>query len=177
MEKIMTKRAIPLISVLCLAWLALLSAAQADDSSIRVAEAWARATPGAAKTGAVYLSITNTGATPDRLVAISTPAADHAEPHSMKMANGVMEMRPLGPIAIAPGGSIVFAPNGDHIMLLGLKAPLKEGATVALTLTFEHAGNRDVTAAVEKVGAMRYDPSGSGAASTMPGMSGMSGMH
>ena len=171
----MTKKAIALLSTLCAAWLAFSSAAQADDGGIRIAEAWARATPGAAKTGAVYLTITNNAATADRLLAITTPAADHAEPHSMKMANGVMEMRALGPITIAPGQSVVFAPNGDHIMLLGLKAPLKEGATLALTLTFEHAGDRAVTAAIEKVGAMRYAPSGA-APAAMPGMSGMPGM-
>jgi len=148
----------------------------ADDGGIRIDEAWARATPGAAKTGAAYLTITNTGTAPDRLVAITSPAANHAEAHSMTMTNGVMEMRALGPVTIAPGQAVTFAPSGNHIMLEGLKAPLKEGQTVALTLTFEHAGARDVIASIEKIGAMQKS-AGAAPAATMPGMPGMSGMH
>jgi copper(I)-binding protein len=150
------------------------TAAFADDSgSIRIDKAWARATPGMAKTAAVYLSITNTGTTADQLVSVSTPAAERAEPHTMKMENNVMEMRPLGPVTIAPGKSIVFAPNGNHIMLIGLKAPLKEGDTVPLTLTFAHAGKREATASVEKLGAMHPGDGAKPSGAAMPGMSGM----
>jgi periplasmic copper chaperone A len=128
--------------------------AHAQESGIRVDQVWARATPGIVKTGVIYLSVTNTGTTPDRLVAVSTPVAKEAELHEMKMANGVMQMRPLKSLAIAPGKTLVLHPDGYHIMLLGLKAPLKEGEKVPLTLTFEHAGKREVTAAVARVGAM-----------------------
>ena len=66
------------------------------DSSIKVDQVWARATPGAAKTGAIYLTITNTGTTPDTLEGTaSTPVANHADVHEMKMANGEMQMRPV----------------------------------------------------------------------------------
>ena len=95
------------------------------DSSIKVDQVWARATPGAAKTGAIYLTITNTGTTPDTLEGTaSTPVANHADVHEMKMANGVMEMRPVKSLTIAPGKSVTLEPNGYHIMLTGLKAPL-----------------------------------------------------
>jgi hypothetical protein len=155
--------------------------AWADANGIKVDQVWARATPGAAKTGAIYLTITNTGTTPDTLEGtVSTPAAEHADVHEMKMANSVMEMRPVKSLTIAPGKSISLEPNGYHIMLTGLKAPLKEGQTVPLTLTFEHAGVQQVTASVAKVGAMHAgERSGSGNAaqetnhdmSSMPNMS------
>src|ERR1041384_5440076 len=98
----------------------------AAGSDIQVSDAWARATPGGAKTGAIYLSIMNSGDAPDRLIGASTPAAAKAELHRMTMTNGIMEMRPLDAVTIAAGKSAVLGPNGAHIMLTGLKAALKE---------------------------------------------------
>ncbi|HEY1503680.1 MAG TPA: copper chaperone PCu(A)C [Stellaceae bacterium] len=168
-------------AILVMAAAALLaSPVWADSNGIKVDQVWARATPGAVKTGAIYLTITNTGTTPDTLEgAVSTSVAEHADLHEEKMANGVMEMRPVESLTIAPGKSVILEPNGYHIMLTGLKAPLKEGQTVPLTLTFDHAGQQQVIASVAKVGAMHADErSGVGAApagapdmSSMPGMS------
>ena len=154
--------------------------AWADSSGIKVDQVWARATPGNAKSGAIYLTVTNTGTAPDTLEGIaSTPAAEHADLHEMKMTNNVMEMRPVKSVTIDPGKSVVLEPGGYHIMLTGLKGPLKEGQTVLLTLNFDHAGKQEVTASVAKVGAMHAgEMSGAGAApgtshdmSSMPGMS------
>ena len=140
--------------------------ALADESGIHLDQAWARATPGGAKTGAIYVTVSNTGTTPDTLTAASTPAADKAQLDQMTIANGVMEMRPIPALAIAPGQSIVMDPaSGYHIMLTGLKGPLKEGDQVPLTLTFEHAGARQITASVAKIGAMHAGEMGA-----MPGM-------
>lgn len=168
-------------SILAIAAALLFAApAWADSSGIKVDQVWARATPGAVKTGAIYLTVTNTGTAPDTLEGVaSTPAAEHADLHEMKMDKGVMEMRPVKSLTIEPGKSVVLQPNGYHIMLTGLKAPLKEGQTVPLTLTFDHAGKQDVTASVAKVGAMHAgEMSGAGAThgmshdmSSMPGMS------
>lgn len=149
----------------------------ADSSGIEVSQVWARATPGNAKTGAIYLTITNKGTTPDTLEGTaSTPVADHADVHEMKMVNNVMEMRPVPSLPIPPGQTVVFEPSGYHVMLTGLKAPLKEGQTVPLTLTFAHAGAQQVTAAVAKVGAMHAGDMSMPSGQAMPGMSNMSNM-
>ncbi|HEY3919201.1 MAG TPA: copper chaperone PCu(A)C [Stellaceae bacterium] len=148
--------------------------ALADSSGIKVDQAWARATPGNVKTGAIYLTITNTGTAPDTLEGkASTPAAAQADLHEMKMANGVMEMRPVPSLTIDPGKSVVLEPGGYHLMLIGLKAPLKEGQTVPLTLTFAHAGTQQVTASVAKVGAMHPGEMSMPGGGSMPGMPGM----
>lgn len=136
------------------------------DGGMTVTQAWARATPGNVKTGAIYLTATNNGASADRLIGASSPAAEKAELHEMSMDNGIMKMRPVKSLAIAPGKSLVLKPGGYHVMLTGLKAPLKEGDTVPLTLQFEKAGAIAVTAQIAKVGAMHPGP--------MSGMSGMS---
>jgi copper(I)-binding protein len=135
--------------------LAMLSAsvlAQTDGKpEIHVDHAFARAAP---RTGGAYLTITNTGTAPDRLLSAAATVAAEASLHESKMQNGVMTMRPLGPLTIAPGKTVALKPGGDHIMLMGLKEPLKPGGSFTLTLTFEKSGAVEVTVPVEKAGAM-----------------------
>jgi len=100
--------------------------------------------------GAAYLTIENSGAEGDKLIAMDTPVAGAAEAHDMLISGGVMSMRKLDAIEIAPGAPIVFQPGGMHIMLIGLKSPLKIGETVPLTLVFEKAGKITVDLAIEK---------------------------
>jgi copper(I)-binding protein len=154
-----------------LALMAGMGSALAQDGGIQIDQAWARATPGAATTGAVYVTLRNQGNTPDTLVAASTPVADKAELHLMKIENGVMEMRAVPLLAVPPGQSVVLEPSGYHLMLIGLKKPLKEGDTIPLSLTFEHSGTQQVAVSVAKIGAMHAGDMGA-----MPGMSSMPGM-
>jgi copper(I)-binding protein len=143
-----------LIPAFAAAFLALAAHAEDRPAGIEVEQAWARATPGAVKTGAAYLTLANKGTDADRLLAMSTPVADSASLHEMKMEDGIMKMRPLAAVAIAPGQTIELKPGGNHIMLEGLKHPLKEGEHFPLTLKFEKAGPREVEVMVGKVGAM-----------------------
>ena len=107
------------------------------------------ATPSIAGTsnGAAYLaSIENKGAVADRLVRASTPAAARVEIHTMNVdAQGVMRMREIEGIALAPKEKVQMKPGaGLHLMLIGLKEPLKEDASFPMTLEFEHAGKVEV---------------------------------
>jgi len=126
--------------------------------SIIVEHAWARATPGNSKTGAVYLTIVDHGASPDRLVGVASAVAGRAELHTMRNDNGVMKMHAIDALAVAPGAPTELKPGGYHIMLMDLKQPLKEGDHFPLTLRFEKAGSIQVTVQVEKVGAMAPPP-------------------
>ena len=121
---------------------------------IVVTKAWSRATPGATKIGAGYLTIENKGASPDRLLGGSTDAAAKIEVHEMAMANGVMTMRALDAgLAIPPGKSVTLGTGGDHLMIVDLKKPLKQGESFKATLQFEKAGPIDVTFDVLGLGA------------------------
>ncbi|HET6224409.1 MAG TPA: copper chaperone PCu(A)C, partial [Dongiaceae bacterium] len=97
---------------------------------------------------------TNTGTTPDRLVAVKSPAADKAEIHEMKMDGNVMRMRELDKgLEIPPGATVELKPGGLHIMFMGLKAPFAKDQRVPITLVFEKAGSIDVDLTVAALGA------------------------
>lgn len=147
----------PLVaSVLLAAALAAAPPASADEHAakgVTIVRPWARATPGGVTVGAAYLEI-RAGEGGDKLVGISSPAAGSVELHTSTDENGIMRMRRLDAIEIKSGATRLFAPSGDHIMLLGLKEPLKEGGRLPLTLSFEKSGEIEVEAAVAGIGAM-----------------------
>ncbi len=123
----------------------------AADDGVVVHEAWARASAGAAKTGAAYVTLMG-GAQPDSLVGVSTPIAANAEPHETINDNGIMKMRPAAAVPIPAHEMVTFAPGGTHIMLMGLKQPLVAGQSFPLTLTFAHAAPVTVDVKVRALG-------------------------
>ena len=130
--------------------------ASAQTGQLQVTNAWARATPGRSEVGAAYVTIQSP--TADRLVAASSPVAKKVGLHTMTMSGTVMQMRPVAAIDIPAGQPVTLAPDGLHIMLEGLKKPLRAGQSFPLTLTFEKAGTRTVKVAVHQVVAMAPMP-------------------
>jgi periplasmic copper chaperone A len=124
------------------------------DGKLMIEGAWARPTPEGTSISAGYLKITNRGDKPDTLLGASTPAANSAELHESAVdAEGVMTMRPVeNGLEIKPGQTVELKPAGVHIMLLGVKAPLKEGQTIPVTLDFKSAGKIEVPFAVKPIG-------------------------
>lgn len=130
------------------------AAQQARKAPITVSAAWSRATAPRAQVGAGFLTIRNNGAQPDRLLSASSPIAARVEIHTMSMEGGVMRMRPLSKgLDIPARGVATLEPSGNHIMLIGLKRPLKHGETIAATLHFARAGAIPVRFAVAAAGA------------------------
>lgn len=145
--------AVLLLAGLAIGPFALLGRAVAAD--LQVHHPWARASLGAHQTGAAYLALVNFGESADRLIAVSTPAAKRAELHGHSMDDqGVMKMRPVEAIEVAPKSETHLQPGGLHVMLMGLAAPLKEGDAFPMTLRFEKAGEIEVTVAVLAPAAM-----------------------
>jgi len=121
--------------------------------SLRIDHPWALATPNGAKTGAGYMKITNEGKEPDRLIALTSPAAKKVMLHGSTREGDVVKMRMLEKgIEIKPGETIELKPDGMHVMFEGLKAPLLEAGRVQGTLVFEKAGKIDVDYAIEPMG-------------------------
>jgi hypothetical protein len=121
--------------------------------AIEVGNPWTRATPRGAPVAVVYMTITNKGSTPDRLMAGSTNAAGRFEIHTMVTEDGVSKMRPVtGGLEIKPGSTVKLEPGGLHGMLVGLKQPIALGERVTGTLVFERAGKLDIDFAVQPLG-------------------------
>ena len=125
-------------------------------SAIHVENAWARATPARAKTAAAYVTVTNTGRSADRLLSATTPVAQTVQFHKESEENGISRMRALPSVELDPGTKVVFKPGDMHMMITGLKQPLKEGEIFPLTLKFEKAGKIEINVPVGKIGAMQH---------------------
>lgn len=110
-------------------------------AEVKITDAYARVASPMAKAGAAYMLIENTGAAPDRLIAVESPAAKRVELHTHIDDNGVMRMREVeAGFEIPPGGSHALKRGGDHVMFMGLTERWAHGDTVPVTLVFEGAG-------------------------------------
>ena len=122
----------------CFAALILWNASQyvlAD--SVNIQDAWVRGTVATQKTSGAYMRIT--AAEDLRLIGANSSVAEVTEVHEMTVDNDVMKMRRIESLDISAGGTVEFKPQGHHIMLMGLKQPLVEGESVALTISFQRA--------------------------------------
>ena len=123
------------------------------EMPIAVENAWSRATPAQAHTGAAFFVVENRGANDDTLLGADSEVADSVELHTHINDGGVMRMRPVEGILVPAGGRAELKPGGLHVMLMGLRAPLEEGRTFTLGLTFAHAGHVAVPVTVKGIGA------------------------
>ncbi|MCD9028505.1 copper chaperone PCu(A)C [Luteimonas sp. BDR2-5] len=122
------------------------AAGDAGNAAIVASDAWVRQPPPSAAVAGAYLTLRNDGATEDRLVSVTTDAAERVEIHEMRMADGMMRMRELADGLVLPAGAATaLAPGGNHLMLINPQQPLEPGTAVDATLTFERAGPLDVT--------------------------------
>ena len=147
------------IRILALVAALLLPAGAASAHSVKagaleLTDLWTRATPPNAPTAGGYLTISNTGSEPDRLIAVASPQAANGDLHEMSVKDGVMTMRPVeGGLEIPAGQSVTLAPGGFHIMFISPKEPFVEGGKVPVVLTFEKAGKVETFLHVMGIGA------------------------
>ncbi|MBN8872763.1 MAG: copper chaperone PCu(A)C [Rhodospirillales bacterium] len=119
-----------------------------ESTGITVQQAWVRPSIGASGTSALYFTLVDAG-NPDRLVGVSTPVAASADLHESISENGIMKMRGVAGVAIERDKPLRFAPGGYHVMLMGLKQPLKAGETIPVTLQFQKAPPLAITVPVQ----------------------------
>ena len=107
------------------------------------------APPGAPTTGA-FMVIKNNGDKDVKLVKADNPASKVTELHNHINDNGVMKMRQVPGVDIKAKGEAVLKPGSLHVMLIDLKAPMKEGDVVPITLSFDDGSSKQVEAKVVK---------------------------
>jgi periplasmic copper chaperone A len=116
---------------------------------LTIGHPYAIVTPTGARTGAGYLSVTNEGPEPDRLVAVKADFP-RVELHMTEVdAAGVARMAGVEAVEVPPGATVTLAPQGTHVMFMGLTAPLEAGASLPAVLVFEKAGEVAVEFKVE----------------------------
>ena len=127
------------------------AAAQASNGGdIHVIRAWSRPTAAGALTAVGYLRIMNHGAKSDSLIAASSSMARKVEVHRSTMAGGVMRMEtPKAGLPIGPGETIILAPGGDHLMLVGPTRAFRLGDLIPVTLRFRRAGRVNIQLQVD----------------------------
>ena len=116
---------------------------------IAVDHPWARATPGRAKNGAAYMKLRNHGGTDDRLMTVSSDVASRVELHTHLHDNGVMKMTESGPILVPAHGEAILQPGSLHVMMIGLTAPLMEGAAPVATASRQSSSTKPQSRAKE----------------------------
>jgi copper(I)-binding protein len=130
------------IAIICimLAGAAVAAPKEVCRKDICVSDAWVRATPPGSDNAAVYFTVINKGRTADSLVSASSSITASAMVHRSVVTGGVAHMEMAGPVELNAGAHLSFAPIGYHLMLEGLKQPVTEGKTIAVTLNFVKAG-------------------------------------
>jgi copper(I)-binding protein len=123
-------------------------------AQVKIENAWARATPPGAKISAGYLTIRNASAEPDRLLGASSPAAAKVQTHVTVTEGDISRMHEVKGYEIPANGTFELKPGGAHLMLVDLRAPLKQGERVPLVLRFQRSGEVKVELEVRPLGAM-----------------------
>jgi periplasmic copper chaperone A len=137
------------LAAISLAAVALTAAAhEFRVGSLTVQHPYARVTQAGQGVGGAYFELRNQGDA-DRLVSASAAVAERVELHTMAMEGDVMRMRQLDALDLPAGQTVKLAPGGQHLMLIGLKAPLTLGMRFPLELRFEKAGPVTVMVWVE----------------------------
>ncbi len=123
----------------------------AQTGPIRVEAPWTRAMR-AGGTGVGFMTLRNTGSTPDRVVGARSPVARVVELHTHMRDGDIMRMRPVPTIDLPAGQAVTLQPGGLHLMLIGLGSALERGQRAPVTLVLERAGEVEVTLVVEAAG-------------------------
>ena len=105
------------------------------------------APPNAPATGA-FMVIKNTGDKDVKVLKADNPVSRVTELHNHINEGGVMKMRPVPGIDVKAKGEVALKPGSLHVMLIDLKAPMKEGDVVPITLTFDDGSSKQVEAKV-----------------------------
>ncbi len=131
---------------------AALAATGAADR-VSVVDPYVRLAPPGAQATAAFMVLKNEADKDTALVKVDNPASRITELHTHINDGGVMKMRPVKSIEIKAKGEAALKPGGFHVMMIELKAGMKDGDTVPLTLQFADGSSKKVDAKVRKPGA------------------------
>lgn len=121
------------------------------SAAVTAGQAWIREVPPQSEVAAAFVELNNSGKQRERIVAMSSPLAARVEWHDMRHENGRMEMTQRLQPELPARSNTSLAPMASHLMLFGLKQPLRVGMFVPLTLTLA-SGQRVLLSAEVRAG-------------------------
>ncbi len=121
--------------------------ASVANAQVTVDKPWVRTTVAQQTVTGAFMTITS--AQGGKLVSASSPIATSVEVHEMKMVGDVMKMRPVDALPLPAGKPVELKAGAYHMMLMGLKAPVKFGDVVPITLVIEDAAGKRQTVDVK----------------------------
>ena len=125
-----------------------------EGHTLKIENPHAYATTSVQKNGAVFLKILNEGEHAERIIAAHSPVAENIELHTHIMDGDMMMMREVEAYEVPAGDTTVLEPMGHHIMLMGLKAPLKTDESFPLTLVTAEENEISVEVMIKNPGSM-----------------------
>lgn len=111
--------------------------------------------PVAGNPAAVYFDLSYAGAAPITLTAVTVEGAGMTMIHDYAETAGKMQMTMAGPITLAQGAPVTFAPGGLHVMAMEPADTLAAGGTAKVTLTLSDGTSAVVDAPVRAAGEER----------------------
>ncbi|MFI9503231.1 copper chaperone PCu(A)C [Nocardia sp. NPDC052566] len=138
--------AVPLLLVACSSKNDAEPAKSAD--AVEIKNQWAKAADSGMS--AAFGELVNSSDRTITVLSATSPAAKSVEMHEIVAdAAGNKTMRPKpGGFVIPAHGSTTLRPGADHIMFIGLNAPLRTGSETPVTLTFGDGSTKTFTAQV-----------------------------
>lgn len=111
-----------------------------QGAQLHVRDAYMFAPAPGQKHGAVYLTLHNPSEQPLEVLDVATEIAGTAMIHRTFYEQGMMRMRHVHHFSLAPDETVVFEPNGFHIMLMDLAAAPAPGGHFSVRLTLNSHG-------------------------------------
>lgn len=120
-----------------------------SQGDIRVMHPWATVAA-EGKSSPVYMTLTNAGAEPDKLIAVEAKAAGRVEIQKASKSGGATSYEAIPAVELGAKKTVALQPGGLRVLLIDLKEPLKHEYTLPLTLVFERAGRVEIQAVIQK---------------------------
>lgn len=119
---------------------------QPQSSSVTIDRQWVKAVDEG--TTAAFGTLHNDSRSPVRLTSATSPASSVTVLHETEDGGdgGIVMRKKKGGFTIPADGKRVFAPGGDHIMLMDVKEPIRPGDRVRVALVFRDGSRLRVTA-------------------------------
>lgn len=124
------------------------TSAMAQDT-LSISDARAKASIPGSQNGVAFATLENLSSTPITIHQVTSDISKMTQIHTHEMRDGMMSMKHVPELTIAPSEQVVFQSGGYHFMLMGLKKPLVEGQTFNLTISYDNNQTQTISIPVE----------------------------